>query len=298
LAREVLRVVEPAAVDAALRAARDLTAERDDAIAALELELEAARYAAEKAWRQYDAADPENRLVAGELEHRWNSALKRACEIEERIDSERARRDEARPADPDSIRSLAHELPRVWNHPEADARRRKRIARAVIEEVVVDVDAPAGEVELVVHWKGGVHTESRIRRRRRGESRQAAPSETVDAVRALALTCTDTMMAGYLNRNGLRSGKGNRWTRERVTSLRSKRDIPCHSPERKRSEGWMTLTEASRYAGVGSRALRCAAGLWAVSRGAAALLVGGAATLWVLSGAVGRAGLPILSMGP
>jgi DNA invertase Pin-like site-specific DNA recombinase len=256
VAREVLRVVEPAAVDAALKAARDLAAERDDAIAALDLSLEAARYAAEKAWRQYDAADPENRLVAGELERRWNAALERVREIEGRIDSEKARRDEARPADLDSLRSLANELPRVWNHPEADARLKKRIVRAVIEEVVVDVDAPAGEVELVIHWKGGVHTELRVRRRRRGESRHAAPSETVHAVRALALICTDTMIAGYLNRNGLRTGKGNRWTRERVTSLRSKRGIPRHSPERKQSEGWMSLTGAAIYTGIGQRALR------------------------------------------
>jgi DNA invertase Pin-like site-specific DNA recombinase len=256
VAREVLRVVGPAAVDAALKAARDLAAERDDAIAALELGLEAARYAAEKAWRQYDAADPGNRLVAGELERRWNAALERVREMEGRIDSEKARRDEARPADLDSLRDLADELPRVWNHPQADARLKKRIVRAVIEEVVVDVDASAGEVELVVHWKGGVHTELRVRRRRRGESRHAAPSETVDAVRALTLICTDTMIAGYLNRNGLRTGRGNRWTRERVTSLRSKRGIPCHSPERKRQEGWMSLTEAAVHARIGQRALR------------------------------------------
>lgn len=256
VAREVLRVVKPAAVDAALKAARDLTAERDDAIAALELDLKAARYAAEKAWRQYDAADPENRLVAGELERRWNAALERVREVERRIDAERARREAARPPDPNAIRELAADLPRVWGHAKADARLKKRIVRAVVEEIIVNVDAPAGVVELVIHWKGGVHTELRVRRRRRGESRHAAPSETVDAVRALTLICVDTMIAGYLNRNGLRTGRGNRWTRERVTSLRSKRGIPRHSPERKRVEGWMSLTDAAVYTGIGQRALR------------------------------------------
>jgi hypothetical protein len=123
----------------------------------------------------------------------------------------------------------------------------------------VDVDATAGEVQLVIHWQGGIHTEMRIRRRRRGESRQAAPSETVQAVRDLALICNDTMIAGYLTRNGLRTGKGNRWTRERVVSLRSKRQISVYSPQRRLSEGWMTLGEAASHAGVGERALRSAA---------------------------------------
>jgi hypothetical protein len=94
---------------------------------------------------------------------------------------------------------------------------------------VVDVDGQAGEIIAVVHWKGGVHTELRIPRRRRGYSRAHTPQEIVDAVRVLVRICSDDPIAGALSRSGLVTGTGNRWTRERVTSLRSHHGIP---PER------------------------------------------------------------------
>jgi hypothetical protein len=105
---------------------------------------------------------------------------------------------------------------------------------------------------------GGVHTELRLPRRRRGQ-RNSTSKETVEAVRQLARICNDDLIAGLLNRNGLRTGPGNRWTRERVTSLRSYNKIPCHCPDRQRSEGWMNLTQAAAFLGVSQKTLRMAA---------------------------------------
>lgn len=87
ISKQVLAAVQPAAIEAALLASEEQIQHQDDAIAALERDLEAARYAAQRAQRQYDAADPENRLVTGELERRWNQALQRVREIENRIQS-------------------------------------------------------------------------------------------------------------------------------------------------------------------------------------------------------------------
>jgi hypothetical protein len=77
--------------------------------------------------------------------------------------------------------SLAGDREAVWNHPESDARLKKRIVRALIEEVIVDMDAEGGEIMAIVHWKGGVHTELRMPRRRRGHSRAHTPKEIVEA---------------------------------------------------------------------------------------------------------------------
>ena len=102
-------------------------------------DLEAARYAADRAFRQYDAADPANRLVAGELEARWNKALARVAEVEGKI----AAHDAATPAaavDPASLGVLAPNLKAVWSAPTTDARLKKRIVRTVIQEVVADID--------------------------------------------------------------------------------------------------------------------------------------------------------------
>jgi len=256
VAREALRVIEPGTVEAAVEAAREAGRKQDEVVGALRLELEEARYESDRARRQYDAADPENRLVADELERRWEGALERVSELEGRIGEEERRREGMTPPPADVFKGLARDLDAVWNDPGTDVRLKKRIVRAVIEEVVADTDAAAGEVKLVVHWKGGVHTELRVRRRRRGRTRLATPLETVGAVRALALVCSDERIAGWLNRNGLKTGRGNRWTRERVASLRSKRDIRCCSAERRVREGWMTLTEAADHLGLCQKTLR------------------------------------------
>ena len=113
----------------------------------------------------------------------------------------------------------------VWSAPTTDARLKKRIVRTVIQEVVADIDPEAAEIILVVHWIGGVHTEMRLPRRRRGQ-RNSTSADIVAAVRHLALIANDDLIAGILNRNGLVTGNGNRWTRERVTSLRSHHRIP------------------------------------------------------------------------
>lgn len=255
IAKEVLRVVEPAALEAAALASQEEGLQQDEVLAALRRDLEAAQYSAHRAAKQYDATDPENRLVADELERRWNQALEKVQEIEQRIQQQVQRRKVA-PASQEEFASLAGDLEAVWNHPDSDARLKRRIVRTLIEEVIVDMDAEGGEIIAVVHWKGGVHTELRMPRRRRGHSRAHTPKEIVEAVRVLARICSDDLIAGTLTRNGLLTGMGNRWTRERVVSLRSHHGIPCYSEERRHAEGWLTLTEAAAKLGVSSITLR------------------------------------------
>jgi len=254
---EVLRVVEPGALEAAILANSNEARRRDAVLEALQRDLEAARYAAKRTWKQYDASDPENRLVAAELEQRWNRALEQVQEIEERIERNHAQVPQAAPTRLEDFEALAEDLEALWQDPGTDARLRKRIVRTLIKEVVADVDGDAGEIVLIIHWMGGIHTELRLPRRRRGQ-RNSTSKETVEAVRLLTRICNDDMIAGLLTRNGLRTGAGNRWTRERVTSLRSYNKIPRHCPDRQRSEGWMNLTQAAQFLGVSQKTLRLA----------------------------------------
>jgi hypothetical protein len=157
----------------------------------------------------------------------------------------------------DEFTDLAFELEEVWWSPESDARLKKRIVRTLIEEVVADVDGAAGEIILQIHWKGGVHTELRLPRRRRGQVNHTS-KDVVAAVRSLARICSDDVIAGVLNRNELRTGRGNRWTRERVVSLRAWNDIPCFARDRCDQEGWLKLNEAAAVLGVSPRTLRLA----------------------------------------
>lgn len=191
------------------------------------------------------------------MERRWNQALARVAELEQRISQHRGERPPIAPPTLDEFSTLTADLDAVWHHPETDVRLKKRIVRTLIHEVVADVDSEAGEIILIVHWQGGVHTELRLPRRRRGQCTHTA-KEIVETVRVLVRLCSDDLIAGVLNRNGLRTGRGNRWTRERVTGLRSKHNIPCHHSEQRTSQGWMNLTEAAKFLGISPRTLRIA----------------------------------------
>lgn len=253
----LLSVVRPCAIEAAVKAEQDVLHQRDEVRAAMVRDLEAARYAADRAFRQYDAADPENRLVTAELEGRWNWALSKVSGIEDRIAAHDAVTPQ-REVDPLCFAELAQDLKTVWSAPGIDARLKKRIVRTVIREVVADIDDATAEIVLLIHWMGGAHTELRLPRRRKGQ-RNSTSAGIVEAVRHLALIAKDDVIAGVLNRNGLLTGNGNRWTRERVTSLRSTHKIPVYRPAEHGPEPWLNLTQAAKLVGVAPRTLRLAA---------------------------------------
>jgi DNA invertase Pin-like site-specific DNA recombinase/ribosomal protein L28 len=258
VAAEVLRVVQPGAIEAAAEVAREATAQRADIVDALRLEVQAARYAADRAQSQYDEADPRNRLVADELERRWNVALEKLARVEDRLVEAQRARDSCVVPDEEAMIRFAEDFERVWEHPRTDIKLKKRIIRTLIEEIIVDIDEQVAQLIIVIHWKGGVHTELRVARRRRGQNAKQTSKDIVDAVRVLALVCTDHVIACVLSRNGELTGRGNRWTKERVTSLRSWHRIPRYRPELQQKEGWMKLTEAAHYVGVTSKTLRLA----------------------------------------
>jgi len=258
IAAAVLKVVEPGAIAAAITAEAEASQRRDQVREALGRDLEAARYAADRAFRQYDAADPANRLVADELEMRWNKALTRVAEIEAKIAGHNAVAPLRAEAAPLTFTTLAGDLSAVWTAPTTDARLKKRIVRTLIQEVIADIDAEAAKIVLVIHWMGGVHTEIRLPRRRKGQRNSTSP-DIITAVRHLVLIASDDLIAGILTRNKLVTGHGNRWTRERVTALRSHHNIPVYRPAKDGAEPWLNLTKAAALINVSPKTLRLAA---------------------------------------
>jgi DNA invertase Pin-like site-specific DNA recombinase len=253
----LLRVVGPGAISAATDAAKRARQLRDQVREVLCRDLEAARHAADRAFRQYDAADPTNRLVTGELEIRWNKTLAHAAEVEAKI----ATHDAAQPSttiDPAALCSLASNLRTVWSAPTTDARLKKRIVRTLIQEVVADIDDAMAEIVLTVHWIGGAHSEMRLPKRRRGQ-RNSTSADIVLAVRQLVLIAKDDLIAGILNRNGLQTGNGHRWTRERVTSMRSNYRIPVFKSAENGMEPWLNLSNAAKILKIAPKTLRIAA---------------------------------------
>jgi len=227
--REVLRVLTPGAIEAAVargaRATDALTATER----AVERELQQARYEAERARRQYDAVEPEHRLVADTLEQRWNAALEQVAGLEQRLEALAGERAQQTPAvDRERLLALARDLPAVWTHPAADHRTKKRLLRLLIEEIVA---RPAEQaVDLVIHWKGGKHTMLRVARNRLGRHRRCTDAAVVDVVRELARVQPDGQIARVLNRLGYRTGADNAWAAGRVQTLRSYHRIAAFDP--------------------------------------------------------------------
>jgi hypothetical protein len=183
--------------------------------------------------------------------------LKRAAEVEGKI----AMHDAATPApiaDPASLCVLAPNLKTVWDAPTTDARLKKRIVRTLVHEVVADIDDAASEIVLIVHWVGGAHSELRLPKRRRGQ-RNSTSADIIQAVRQLVLIASDDLIAGLLNRNGFKTGNGNRWTRERVTSMRSNYHIPVFKPADDGIEPWLNLGNAAKLLKIAPKTLRLAA---------------------------------------
>jgi len=250
IAELVLQVVEPAAIEVSAKLAESDIAQRDAALEALRLELKAARYAAERAERQYDAAEPENRLVVDELERRWNTALECVNELKARLEQAGVAVPLAR-VDVTRFSSLAIDVARTWQAPTTDIRLKKRIVRTLIEEIAVDTTER--EVSLAVHWKGGVHTEIVVQRRRRGENRTHTPSDITEAIRLLARVCSDEQIARALNASDIKTSRGNLWTSTLIRSFRSSHQIKVHSSD---DETWITLSRAAKLVGVADLTLK------------------------------------------
>lgn len=253
VARAVLEAVGPAGVEAALDAWQQACEDQDERHKALELALEKTTYEVVRARRQYDAVDPENRLVAAELEARWNAALEKQRELKQRLESDVP----ARAIDA-GLRSrllgLGADLTAAWNHPAASVELKKRVLRTVLTEIVVDIQEEPPEIVMWLHWAGGVHTRLRVAKNRTGVHRRCASQEVVDLVRELAKVCPDADIAGILNRQGHRTGTGNPWTASRVRAFRVAHGVPVMPAGTTRA--WLTLADAASALGISTPSVR------------------------------------------
>ena len=163
VAGEVLRAVSPLAVEAAVEAERRKMEEHHEGRRLMELELEQARYEASLAERRYAACDPDNRLIASRLEKIWEEAERRVAEFEARLSQPPA--SQAEPAD---FTALADDLEKAWNAPGTTMQARQRLLRSVIEDIIADIDDATRDITLVIHWRGGRHSQLRVRKRESG----------------------------------------------------------------------------------------------------------------------------------
>ncbi|HEY6453645.1 MAG: recombinase family protein [Acetobacteraceae bacterium] len=249
---ELLRAVEPMAIEAALQAERMHMETQTEQRRIAELELQQAQYEASLAERRYAACDPDNRLIAAQLEKSWEATLRRVQACQARL--EQAASPAPTTAVPDFTR-LADDLNAAWNASGVTMRTRQRLTRALITDIIANVDEATREVILTIHWRGGQHSQLRVRKPKTGEHGCRTSEEALAVMRSMATRWSDADIAASLNRMGMRTGQGKTWTAHRVSSLRRVHEIHAYRSAEKNGE-WLTMSEAAAKLGVTNHAIR------------------------------------------
>ena len=248
LSKELLKVISPLGVEASLRALDELSVGDSAQRIALASKLEQLEYEARKAFEQYDSVDARNRLVASELERRWNEKLEEIARTKHRLSELNGMRHALSTEEEMQIRAMGGNFSAIWESDRCPPELKKMIFRTVFEEIIVRTDEAKTTLHLTVHWKGGVHTQIEMPRPRPATD-SATTMEALDIIRRMAPRHGDDQIASVLNRLGHFTGKGKRWNQIRVATARrnhsiagQKRALP--DPER------VSLNEAARICGV------------------------------------------------
>lgn len=252
---EILRMISGNAVQAAVQAIEQMREQQEQHRHALELELEQARYDADLAARRYEAVDPANRLVASELERRWNTSMERVSALERRLECEASEIAPEVIPDNELLLSLAQDLPAVWNSPAADMRLKQRIVQILIREIIVEVDQERREVVMLIHWRGGRHSELRVKKRKRGDNGRRTPIEALEVIRQMTGRFSDEQIATTLNRMGVKTGAGCSWNQQRIAAYRYSHELRPTDSTAVHTRA-LTMAQAADRLGISTTAVR------------------------------------------
>ena len=230
-------MVRSAGVKAALQAAEALEQDHDAALKQWRLQVERAKYQADRAERRYRQVEPEHRLVARGLERDWENALQQLATAE----AELSIREQQRPRtlteqEREQLLSLGADLGRVWSAPTTTDRDRKQLLRCLIEEVTINVEREQRRAMPSIRWQGGAITELAVTLPK-PQPAIRTNEDTIELIRRLAAHYDDGTIAGILNRQGRRSARGERFTAIIVGGLRRYRQIPAYQPPAEPPDG-------------------------------------------------------------
>jgi DNA invertase Pin-like site-specific DNA recombinase len=251
---EIIALISPLGIEASLEAIEALQSANSERRRALVLQLQQLDYEVQRAFEQYNAVDARNRLVAAELEQRWNRALEAREGVKGRIDALEAAERPLNPQQEESVRELGRNFSRVWKDPVCPMAVKKKIVHLLIDEAVVRLNQEGKVINFVIHWKGGVHTQFEISRSR-GPLGKRTSMEALEIIGKMASRFGDGQIAAVLNRNGLRTGKGKPWDQSRVATARRNHGI-SGQPRNLPDSELLNLKQAARYCRVSQGTIR------------------------------------------
>ena len=253
LGQELLKVISPLGLEASLRALEELSAGDVAQRAALSSKLEQLEYETRKAFEQYDAVDARNRLVAGELERRWNEKLQEVESTKQQLANLNAKRHVLSSDQEGRIRWMGENFGEIWQSDRCPPTLKKMIFRTALEEIMVRADSENKTLQFTLHWKGGTHTQLEMERPR-SATQTTTSLEALEIIRRMAVRHGDDQIASVLNRLGHSTGKGKRWNQNRVATAR--RNYSIAGQRRALSDPEIvSLSEAARVCGVSHRTI-------------------------------------------
>jgi DNA invertase Pin-like site-specific DNA recombinase len=261
VAEAFLEAVRPAGLEATIAALHGIEEERRSADRQWQLRLERARYEASLAQRQYDAVDPDNRLVARELERRWEAALAEVGRVEQEYTSrQRSALSPLSGDEVEQVRRLAADLPALWHADTTTPVDRKRLLRLAVAEVTITVHAAERTADISLLWSGGARTSHRVSCPPHGWHLRSE-QRVLTLIRELAGEHADHHIAARLNALRLQTRTGKPWTYDRVASVRYRHAIPTCCPihtrgRQDRADGFMPAAAAARRLGLSLAAVR------------------------------------------
>jgi excisionase family DNA binding protein len=250
VAAAFLEAVSPAGVRVCTEAVGELERQHEERLSGQRLAVERAEFEAGRAQRQFDACEPENRLVARTLERAWEQTLARLESERRKLAELEARRPEPlTQTEREALSRLARDLPRLWNAPPTTPRDRKELLRTLVSEVVVTIKQEPRRAEVEIVWEGGARSALQVPLVRRGTERNRTSEDTVELIRRLAAHTADRQIAAVLNKQGRRTGTGLPFSQSRVKYVRQQHGIPAAPPADRDGE-LMTIEQAAEQLGV------------------------------------------------
>ncbi len=237
VSRLVLEALEPLALDLSLQVAQDLEAERAQVLAQWTLRLERAQYEVNRAFRQYNTVEPENRLVARQLEQQWEAALQAVAALQVEYDRVVAQEPvPLRAEERETIRQVAEDIPALWHASSTTAADRQSLVRQLVDRVVVTLQGNTEQMLVEVQWAGGDRTCVPLIRPVRSLKQLSYYPDLLQRVIELRTEGADAQrIACCLSAEGWRSVKGNSdWTVLQVGRLLDQPEARSLKAPRKR----------------------------------------------------------------
>ena len=145
---------------------------------------------------------------------------------------------------------------RLWQLPSTDDRTKTRIIRTVIEDIVAKTSDDGEWHGVAIHWVGGIHSEIRLKKNKRGDNGRTTSGEAVKLIRQLAEITDDGDIARVLNRCGLKTGTGQSWNQSRVKWIRQQYQIPAFSQKSHEQSGLLNLRQTADQLAVSPDTVR------------------------------------------